>query len=160
MEMLKQSLRHRLLYSSELDEKSGCLLWKKSVSKKGYGKIHLSNPTRFCRAHRISYEVFIGPIPKGMFVCHKCDNPRCINPDHLFLGTPKDNTADMIKKRRTNFLFKRGGKHERAKLTESNVVQIREMALCGYSQSEIAIKFNVMVGTVSRIIRRKRWQWL
>jgi len=80
------------------DENSGCWLWQKSVTRGGYGQqgYKMYNYS----AHRLSWIFSVGPIPKGLAVCHKCDNPLCINPEHLFLGTQKDNVQDMMKKGR------------------------------------------------------------
>lgn len=75
-----------------------CWLWDASVDRKGYGKINHNGKPK--SAHRLSYEIAYGPIPEGMFVCHKCDNPPCVRPDHLFIGTNKDNMADMKSKGR------------------------------------------------------------
>jgi len=82
---------------------TGCWEFQGYKDEKGYGKIRVGKRIR--RAHRYSYELAKGPIPKGMYVCHKCDNPSCCNPDHLFLGTPKGNTQDMIRKDRAYFYF-------------------------------------------------------
>lgn len=77
----------------------GCWLWTASTNHWGYGQ--LSCPGRsYLRAHRLSYEMHVGPIPDGLFVCHRCDVPACVRPDHLFLGTPKDNVDDMVAKGR------------------------------------------------------------
>lgn len=77
-----------------------CWLWKGSVNRKGYGQISTKRGSRPLQTHRLSYELHVGPIPEGKMVLHKCDNPRCVRPDHLFLGTAKENTADMMQKER------------------------------------------------------------
>lgn len=84
---------------------NSCWIWGLRVDKQGYGRINFNSKTE--QAHRISYKAFRGDIPNGMCVLHKCDNPTCVNPDHLFLGTKKDNVQDMILKGRANFGFKR-----------------------------------------------------
>ncbi len=88
-----------------VDDSTGCWNWARGSFRAGYGAI--AHGKRTLKAHRVSYELHVGPIPAGMLVCHKCDNPRCVNPDHLFLGTVRDNALDMVSKGRAARRFGR-----------------------------------------------------
>lgn len=135
-------------------ESSGCWEWTGSVCKKGYGRIGIGGKKgRPYLAHRVSYETWVGPIPEGLIVCHRCDNPRCVNPLHLFLGTHQDNSDDKLSKSRGN----RGMKHGNSKLTEDQVRYIRE---AWRPQKELARKFNVSQSLISQIQNRKIWTHL
>ena len=88
----------RLWYGVRVNDKTNCWEWTKNKNPQGYGMIGVYG--RLVRTHRFSYELMVGDIPTGLLVCHKCDNPSCINPAHLFLGTHKDNAADRQAKGR------------------------------------------------------------
>lgn len=85
---------------ARVDKSTGCWVWLGSKSKRGYGKIGVGGGKSPQGVHRVMWELVNGPIPTGLFVCHHCDNPPCCNPDHLFVGTAKDNVQDAISKGR------------------------------------------------------------
>jgi len=103
--------------------------------------------------HVLSFKHFNGPIPEGMLVCHTCDFRPCCNPDHLFLGTYLDNQGDMAAKNRVAF----GERHYRAKLTESDVIQIYELGKSGKIHREIADRFGVSRSRIGTIMNGKDW---
>jgi len=125
-----------------------CWGWKGHKNGDGYGTIKDSTDYSGKKAHRVSYELHVGKIPKGMLVCHKCDNPGCVNPDHLFLGTQHDNMIDMAIK----------GRHT-GKLTPDEVAKIRTLSGTD-THKNIASLFGLSQQTVSAIINRKTWKHL
>ncbi|RLI66878.1 MAG: hypothetical protein DRO67_00450 [Candidatus Asgardarchaeum californiense] len=131
---------------------SGCWEWNKALFKDGYGQIQEGGKSQ--RAHRVSYTTFVGAIPKGIKVCHKCDNPKCINPNHLFLGTDAENMRDRDNKGRGP----QGERNGNSKLSEAEVSTIRVLRGYGYNQLRVAEFFNVSVITVSRIHRKLLWK--
>jgi hypothetical protein len=141
------SLLERFEMFTELSYE-GCWLWLGSLSK-GYGHIRINGVHR--KANRVSYELFIGPIPEGMDVLHKCDNPPCVRPDHFFPGTHTDNMKDCISKKRNAF----GERHGRVKLTDEQVKEIRRVYSLGNSSHQsLAEIFGVTDAQIGRIIRR------
>lgn len=129
---------------------AGCWIWTASCLPKGYGWFYDGGTVL---AHRWAYEYFIGPVPNEMCVCHKCDNPACVNPDHLFLGTQADNVADQVQKNRQVF----GERNGNGKLTDE---QVRAIRRSNGSQSEIAERFGIDRSLVSLIRSGKRWAHL
>lgn len=123
--------------------------------REGYGRISIGNQV-FRSAHRVSWELHNGPIPDGLFVLHKCDNTRCVRPDHLFLGTKGDNNRDRHSKGRSGSHV--GELNGRRKLSEADVIEIRRLFSpwkCRYS--DLATRFGVSTGTINSIVNRRTW---
>lgn len=121
---------------------------------RGYGSASLYRQGSI-GAHRLSWLIHFGEIPPEMHVCHRCDNPPCVNPRHLFLGTNLDNRRDSIAKGR--FRVGRGERHRSAKLTEAQVREIRQRRELGDRQEALAAEFGVSGCAISNIHRRKTW---
>lgn len=136
--------------------KDGCWNWT-SATRTGYGYFGVRGRMRM--AHRVSYQLYVGTIPFGMFVCHHCDNRLCVRPDHLFIGTQKDNIQDMIRKGRqasTDRTRHKGETNGRAKLTEQLVRVIRTKR-GRISSKTVAAQFNVSPSLVVKIWSRDIW---
>ena len=118
---------------------------------RGYGQIESKGMKHY--AHRVSYELFVGPIPKGMYVCHSCDNVACVNPNHLFLGTQKENLQDMASKGRST----RGVKNPMAKLSEEDVKDIKYLINTGLSSKDLGVEYGVSSAAINLIKQGKRW---
>ena len=136
-----------------------CWVWIGWRDRNGYGKIRDRTGGKFrdLFAHRVSWEVLYGPIPDGLCVLHRCDNPCCVNPKHLFLGTSADNVHDMISKGRFVVPPRQGSRNGRARLTENQIVQIRDLIEQGVPRKQIAEMFGVSVSAINHIARRRRW---
>lgn len=125
---------------------------------KGYGVLEVND--RPVRAHRLSWQLHFGKIPKGLFVCHTCDNRACIRPGHLFLGTAADNTADMLRKGRVHGpkTVHRGQQNGNSVLLEADVRKIRRLYADGtHTSGHLAPMFGVSQTTICNIVRRKVW---
>lgn len=139
-----------------------CWEWRGNASPRGYGQFGRGGRTEGkAMAHRWSYERYVGPITDGLYVCHACDNPPCVRPDHLFLGTQLDNIRDMITKGRRVIGVSnppRGEASPKAKLTEAQVCQIRARYESGNeTQAALSASFGVAPTQISKIIRGTRW---
>ena len=148
-----------------------CWNWKAAMHKPtGYGKFGRTGKNRgWVNAHRASYEIHFGLIPEGLCVCHTCDNRRCVNPSHLFLGTHLENMQDCHQKlryatgnrhglRKHPHRCAKGEKHYKSKLTENDIRTIRKMAESGTPKNFIARQFGLNPATVRPIINRKTWK--
>lgn len=162
----------------------GCWLWQGRANSSGYGAFSLI-PGRSTGAHRASYMIHKGPVPKGMEVCHTCDVPLCVNPEHLFLGTKRDNMQDCLRKgrfsvgdrhrealarrdfaygeehaRRTREKARRGEQHVHAKLTEELVHEIRFGKYKNLPQDVVGAALGISQSNVCMIRKYRTWRHL
>ena len=135
----------------------GCWEWTGARLPTGYGVFGLDRET-MVGAHRVSWELTNGPIPPGMFVCHTCDNPPCVRPDHLFLGTPRANVADMESKGRRVSRGASGSRNANAILAETDIPVIRAAHAAGEPYQEVARRYGVTRSLIGQIVRRKAWR--
>lgn len=154
-----EGVRERFYSMFSPEPNSGCWLWIASGNTDGYGQIMIRNKTR--SAHRVSWKLHYGKLPLDSLVCHKCDVPCCVNPDHLFLGTYKDNIVDCIEKGRFEPPGTKGERHGSAKLNEQDVKFIRKYARSHDNFGrDLASIFGVTRGTISNIVCRYTWKHL
>ena len=138
---------------SKVNKTDSCWLWTAGTERRGYGHYWLNGKT--IKAHRYSYSLTNGPIPSNMVICHTCDNPSCVNPDHLFLGTTLDNIQDRQSKNRQA----KGSKSSKSKLNATQVLEIRNLyATTNTTCKELANKYNVSDNAIRLIIVRRNWK--
>ena len=151
-------LKDRLISHIMKNEYSGCWEWQGS-KRGGYGRMIVGSRKDGTRrnesAHRVSYMVYHGEIPRGMEVCHICDNRSCVNPDHLFIGTHQENMDDRERKGRNK--PQKGEKNGRAKLNKDDVLAIKNKRACGFSFQKIADEYGVHKKTIMDAINGKNW---
>jgi hypothetical protein len=135
-----------------------CWEWKAAHGQHGRGTFMVGSKRhgtqRQVPAHRFAYELEYGPIPNGMEACHKCDNPPCCNPRHIFAGTHKENMEDMAAKGRSS----QGERDSQAKLTTDKVLEIRRLCASGMPQEKVGKLYGVTQGAVWLIVTRRRWK--
>lgn len=150
---IPQTTEQRFWRFVRLGRGGGCWGWMGALSH-GYAVMRISTPVRRqAKAARVSWEIHSGPIPEGKIICHRCDNPKCVNPAHLYLGTHTENMRDMVDRGRST----RGKRHPMVKLVASQVRAIRkDTRLC----REIAADYGINPSHVGLIRSRKTWRWL
>lgn len=143
----------RLWAKTEKRGPNDCWDWRGWCHPAGHGQIGRGRRGEgLAYTHVVAWEVTFGQVPKGACVCHRCDNPSCVNPRHLFLGTPADNTHDMLAKRRHSY-----GEAHASKLSDQSVQEIRRLLAGGRTQKSIAEEFGVSRSLVGKIGQFKRW---
>lgn len=140
----------------KVEKSDGCWVWTRKKHVAGYGLFKLDGS--MIRAHRFAWEIVNGPIPPGLHVCHHCDNPPCVRPDHLFLGTPKDNAADKVAKGRHRCGPPRVGQVTTSKLTEDGVREARRRHAAGESYRVLAGYYGVSLDTIRDAVRGFSWK--
>jgi hypothetical protein len=137
---------------AKVEKTATCWVWTACRHPQGYGQFGCAG--RIVKAHRVAWELTHGPIPDGLQVCHRCDNPPCVNPDHLFLGTQRDNNHDCIAKGRAKNL--RGAAHGRARLSAEDVLAIRATHPAA-SYSALARHYGVSKATIAAVVQGRNW---
>jgi len=132
-----------------------CLVWTGTHDAAGYGRMKQGRKQRI--AHRVAWEMANGPIPDGMYICHHCDNPPCVDVSHLFLGTPADNMHDMDRKGRRVAVGLKGSANRTAKLSEPDVVVIRERSKTGEGARRLAAAFGVSRSAIRFVVSGRSW---
>lgn len=152
------SLKDRLYNHSKLNKKTGCIEWQKRINNKGYGFTGGFKTGSNILAHRASWMINKGSIENNLCVLHKCDNRKCINIDHLFLGTKKDNSLDCKLKGRSRGLYNKGSVPHNRKITEETAKEIIIKLSSNITIKKIAIMFNTTFDIVYDIKRNKTWK--
>lgn len=138
--------KHQKRFLEKIDRGPGCWAWRAGKTSLGYGQFRVDGRNLY--AHRVAWAHFRGELPEEAVVCHSCDNPACVNPDHLFLGTQADNLADMARKGR------QGG----ARLDQEKADEIRRRHARGETQTALAAEFGVSQATVWRVVEGRSWR--
>lgn len=139
--------KKRIMAGMKVNPDTGCWEWQKGIDSGGYARCMVNGKPY---AHRNAYRLWKGDIPDGLFVCHTCDVRHCVNPDHLFIGDPCDNSADMVQKGRSAKIPQ--------KLTVEKVIAIRERYAAGETQTALASEYGVSQVMVSKVVRRLMWK--
>ncbi len=171
-DFLSEERRRKFFEKIKFGKLTECWIWSGEMDLQGYGRFALNEKrisvngirkrpkgvTRY--AHRISFELFKHKIPDGLCVCHHCDNRICVNPDHLFVGTRVENNEDMFRKKRHRTVASLGEAHGMAKLTQKQVLKIRNARKNGEKRINLAKRFNVTPDCITRITTNRNWKHL
>lgn len=144
------------IFWSLVGKSEGCWLWNGKAGVRGYGAIYLERKQWL--AHRLSWYLQNGDIPTGKLICHHCDVPLCVRPDHLFCGTDLDNNLDKERKNRGNHV--RGEKHFSAKLTEGQIIEIRRLCSKGEDRNKLAVRLGVSRSAINHAFSGHSWKHL
>ena len=156
--LIAVKVMERLCKKFIVSAKESCWNWTGYKTPKGYGILVVGG--KDIKAHRLSYEIFVGKIPDGKCVCHKCDNPSCVNPYHLFVGTIQENNIDRDTKAIQSIgrKYVSGSLHGNSMLNENDVIEIRRLWKTGrHTQKEIGKMFSVSSSNIYLICKRKAW---
>jgi len=154
-----QSAERRIWGRATANTETGCWEYQGNRNKAGYGTLHFEGKSVL--ASRLGWEILFGPIDRGLLVCHTCDNPCCVNPQHWFLGTHQQNREDAVQKGRAKNPSFLGTKNPAAKLTEGKVREARRVfALGDTTISGLAARYGVKRESMRDAIRGKNWRWL
>lgn len=145
--------RLRSIFDDKVTKTDSCWFWTGTKDPDGYGMIHYGKNKQL-KAHRASWLIHRGDFDLTLIVCHSCDNPSCVNPDHLFLGTVQTNTLDKVKKNRQT----KGSTNFGSKLTEESVLKIKELLSLGVTGSRIAKDYKISTSVISSIKQNKSWK--
>jgi hypothetical protein len=152
-----ETLEQRLLAFRSVHPETGCWEWTGPLKPSGYGKIRQAG--KHTSPHRIAAHIYLGmPVDSESFVCHKCDNQICFNPEHLYLGDAKTNAQDRVKRGRNAYI--KGDQHQGAKLSEAKVVEIISLLNSGRSHVHLSKEYGVSRTTITLISLGKTWQHL
>ncbi len=157
---MSDDLAERIVAGAIPEPNSGCWLWMGSVLPKGYGRLSVAGKMQM--AHRASFQAHCGDIPSGMFVCHRCDTPACVNPDHLFLGTNADNVRDMFRKGRAALpptiripnTRRRGETNGASRLSNAQRVEVTQSR---EPSRVLSARYGVSMDVIQRLRSGERW---
>lgn len=155
MQLQDAEVSAQIRFWKKVVKTEGCWLWTGAQDKRGYGGFVAPDGKRTL-AHRFSFSRFVGPIPAGVLILHRCDMPKCVRPDHLFAGTHKDNTADAMQKGRQVIPPQQGERNSAAKLTADQVREIVARRKSGESARQLAVAFAVGFQHIRKIVAGSR----